>query len=223
MDKRYSTIIFVPHARAKFRKLKVSHRLLFSIDLARHLLPLPVDVLLGSVLHLALADARALEAPPREQGPADRQRAVQQVGRVAPHPARAPSKTAPASWPSSPASPRSTKRARVVRAVSATTRRREPLPRRHRQDELPLAPPGQGPVSARAEVRRRSRSSSPRPPPSRPSAASSPTASAAAPIPSPASRARTTRSTSPRPSASRSAPPLTASWSRPSGPTATAT
>jgi murein DD-endopeptidase MepM/ murein hydrolase activator NlpD len=31
MSKRYSTIIFVPHARAKFRKLKVSHRLLFSI------------------------------------------------------------------------------------------------------------------------------------------------------------------------------------------------
>jgi murein DD-endopeptidase MepM/ murein hydrolase activator NlpD len=31
MDKRYSTIIFVPHARAKFRKMKVSHRLLFSI------------------------------------------------------------------------------------------------------------------------------------------------------------------------------------------------
>lgn len=30
MDKRYSTIILVPHARAKFRKLKVSHRLLFS-------------------------------------------------------------------------------------------------------------------------------------------------------------------------------------------------
>src|SRR5437763_16038185 len=30
MDQRYSTIIFVPHARAKFRKLKVSHRLLFS-------------------------------------------------------------------------------------------------------------------------------------------------------------------------------------------------
>ena len=31
MGKRYSTIIFVPHARAKFRKLKVSHRLLFSL------------------------------------------------------------------------------------------------------------------------------------------------------------------------------------------------
>jgi murein DD-endopeptidase MepM/ murein hydrolase activator NlpD len=31
MDKRYSTIIFVPHARAKFRKLKVSHRFLFSL------------------------------------------------------------------------------------------------------------------------------------------------------------------------------------------------
>src|SRR5215212_9584909 len=31
MNKRYSTIIFVPHARAKFRKLKVSHRLLFSM------------------------------------------------------------------------------------------------------------------------------------------------------------------------------------------------
>ena len=31
MDKRFSTIIFVPHARAKFRKLRVSHRLLFSI------------------------------------------------------------------------------------------------------------------------------------------------------------------------------------------------
>ena len=31
MDQRYSTIIFVPHARAKFRKLKVSHRMLFSI------------------------------------------------------------------------------------------------------------------------------------------------------------------------------------------------
>jgi murein DD-endopeptidase MepM/ murein hydrolase activator NlpD len=31
MDKRYSTIIFVPHARAKFRKLKVSHRSLLSI------------------------------------------------------------------------------------------------------------------------------------------------------------------------------------------------
>jgi murein DD-endopeptidase MepM/ murein hydrolase activator NlpD len=31
MDNRYSTIIFVPHARAKFRKLRVSHRLLFSI------------------------------------------------------------------------------------------------------------------------------------------------------------------------------------------------
>lgn len=31
MDKRYSTIIFVPHARAKFRKLKVSHRLLLSV------------------------------------------------------------------------------------------------------------------------------------------------------------------------------------------------
>jgi murein DD-endopeptidase MepM/ murein hydrolase activator NlpD len=28
---RYSTIIFVPHARAKFRKMKVSHRLLFSV------------------------------------------------------------------------------------------------------------------------------------------------------------------------------------------------
>ncbi len=31
MNKRYSTIIFVPHARAKFRKLKVSHRILFTI------------------------------------------------------------------------------------------------------------------------------------------------------------------------------------------------
>jgi murein DD-endopeptidase MepM/ murein hydrolase activator NlpD len=31
MDPRYSTIIFVPHARAKLRKLKVSHRLLFSL------------------------------------------------------------------------------------------------------------------------------------------------------------------------------------------------
>ncbi len=31
MDKRYSTIIFVPHARAKSRKLNVSHRLLFSL------------------------------------------------------------------------------------------------------------------------------------------------------------------------------------------------
>src|SRR5258708_7603093 len=31
MDKRYSTIIFVPHARAKSRKLNVSHRLLISL------------------------------------------------------------------------------------------------------------------------------------------------------------------------------------------------
>src|SRR5688572_32108595 len=31
MDKRYSTIIFVPNGRARFRKLKVSRRLLFSI------------------------------------------------------------------------------------------------------------------------------------------------------------------------------------------------
>jgi len=31
MDKRHSTIIFVPHARAKFRKLKVSHRILYSV------------------------------------------------------------------------------------------------------------------------------------------------------------------------------------------------
>ena len=31
MNRRYSTIIFVPHARAKFRKLKISHRFLFSI------------------------------------------------------------------------------------------------------------------------------------------------------------------------------------------------
>lgn len=31
MNQRYSTIIFVPHARAKFRKLKVSHRLLLSV------------------------------------------------------------------------------------------------------------------------------------------------------------------------------------------------
>jgi murein DD-endopeptidase MepM/ murein hydrolase activator NlpD len=31
MDKRYSTIIFVPLSRAKFRMLKVSHRLLFSL------------------------------------------------------------------------------------------------------------------------------------------------------------------------------------------------
>ena len=30
MDKKHSTIIFVPHARAKFRKFKVSHRALFS-------------------------------------------------------------------------------------------------------------------------------------------------------------------------------------------------
>lgn len=30
MDQRHSTIIFVPHARAKFRKLRVSHRTLFS-------------------------------------------------------------------------------------------------------------------------------------------------------------------------------------------------
>jgi len=29
MSQRYSTIVFVPHARAKFRKLKVSHRWLF--------------------------------------------------------------------------------------------------------------------------------------------------------------------------------------------------
>ncbi|HXI12839.1 MAG TPA: M23 family metallopeptidase [Thermoanaerobaculia bacterium] len=31
MKRRYSTIIFVPHARARFRKLRVSHRLLWSI------------------------------------------------------------------------------------------------------------------------------------------------------------------------------------------------
>lgn len=31
MDKRHSTIIFVPHARAKFRKLKISHRILYSV------------------------------------------------------------------------------------------------------------------------------------------------------------------------------------------------
>jgi murein DD-endopeptidase MepM/ murein hydrolase activator NlpD len=31
MDKKHSTIIFVPHARAKFRKLNVSHRILYSI------------------------------------------------------------------------------------------------------------------------------------------------------------------------------------------------
>jgi murein DD-endopeptidase MepM/ murein hydrolase activator NlpD len=31
MGKRYSTIIFVPHARAKFRKLRISHRTAFSI------------------------------------------------------------------------------------------------------------------------------------------------------------------------------------------------
>jgi len=31
MDKRYSTIIFVPHSRAKSRKLNVSHRLIFSV------------------------------------------------------------------------------------------------------------------------------------------------------------------------------------------------
>jgi murein DD-endopeptidase MepM/ murein hydrolase activator NlpD len=31
MDKRHSTIIFVPHARAKFRKLNVSHRIFYSI------------------------------------------------------------------------------------------------------------------------------------------------------------------------------------------------
>lgn len=31
MGKRYSTIIFVPHARAKFRKLRVSHRVALSI------------------------------------------------------------------------------------------------------------------------------------------------------------------------------------------------
>ena len=30
MDKRHSTIIFVPHARAKFRKVRISHRTLFS-------------------------------------------------------------------------------------------------------------------------------------------------------------------------------------------------
>jgi hypothetical protein len=29
--KRYSTLIFLPHASSKFRKLKISHRLLFSI------------------------------------------------------------------------------------------------------------------------------------------------------------------------------------------------
>lgn len=31
MNRRYSTIIFVPHARARFRKLRVSHRLLWSL------------------------------------------------------------------------------------------------------------------------------------------------------------------------------------------------
>jgi murein DD-endopeptidase MepM/ murein hydrolase activator NlpD len=30
MDKKHSTIIFVPHARAKFRKVRISHRVLFS-------------------------------------------------------------------------------------------------------------------------------------------------------------------------------------------------
>lgn len=31
MNKRFSTIIFVPHARAKFRKFRISHRILFSL------------------------------------------------------------------------------------------------------------------------------------------------------------------------------------------------
>lgn len=31
MTRRYSTIVFVPHARAKFGKLRISHRVLFSI------------------------------------------------------------------------------------------------------------------------------------------------------------------------------------------------
>lgn len=31
MDKRHSTIIFVPHARAKFRKLNISHRAFYSV------------------------------------------------------------------------------------------------------------------------------------------------------------------------------------------------
>ena len=31
MSQRYSTIVFVPHARAKFRKLKVSHRAMFLV------------------------------------------------------------------------------------------------------------------------------------------------------------------------------------------------
>lgn len=33
MSKRFSTIVFVPHSRAKFRKLRISHRSLFAIAL----------------------------------------------------------------------------------------------------------------------------------------------------------------------------------------------
>src|ERR1044071_6278371 len=48
--------------------------------LPRHLLSLPLGLLLRPVLHLPLPDPRADEAPPREQGPPERQRA--EIGRA---------------------------------------------------------------------------------------------------------------------------------------------
>src|SRR5438445_161395 len=82
MDQRYSTIIFVPHARAKFRKLKVSHRLLISlVSFVTSSLCLSTFF---SVQYFTSLSQTHEQAPQREQGPPERQRAVQQVGGVAP-------------------------------------------------------------------------------------------------------------------------------------------
>ena len=223
MDKRYSTIIFVPHARAKFRKLKVSHRLLFSL-LSVVTSSLCLSTFFSVQYFTSLSQTHELtQAAPREPRAADRQRAVQQVRRVAPRPA--PHRRRPHAQAGHLAGISSLDESAQggVGGLRPDGPRRQPVPRRRRQDgaSARTASRKTSPCSNRSSWR--SRSSSPPRRRSRRSAASSPTASAAAPIRSPASRARTTRSTS-RPRSDRPfARPPTASWSRPNGPTATAT
>ena len=148
MDKRYSTIIFVPHARAKFRKLKVSHRLLFSI-ISLVTSSLCLSTFFSVQYFTSLSQTHELSKLRRENS--ELQTANEQFGKSV-ESLRTQLRTVEDR----------TRKLAIIAGITTLdeasqggsggrSQRRaggEPLPRRRRQDELPLAQPEQGPVAS---------------------------------------------------------------------------
>src|ERR1700741_1391830 len=103
MDRKYSTIIFVPHARAKFRKLKVSHRLLISL-MSVVTSSLCLSTFFSIQYFTSLSQTHELSQLRHENK--ELQTANEQLSKSFDPSAASftPWKTAPASWPSTPES-----------------------------------------------------------------------------------------------------------------------